>query len=409
MQLRHACCGGPGPRSAGTRCRGGCGSLAVNVLGQRRMLQEPVIGAAHFLIFWSFVFFATSFWWNLARGLLPFLPVPYADDVPWMALPTELFGALALVALAVAAVRRYIFTPRGPGADAGRDDRPEPDRPAAGDVPGGDGARALGAEQPVAWSPWARRSAAPGRPRRRALLGHGLYLGMWWAHMATVLGFLAYLPYSKHVHLLALAVRRVLRVARAAARCRRRRRARRSCEEFTWRQLFNALACAECGRCDRVCPAHASGYRALAEDADPPRQGAGGRAVPGRAAARRRRRRRGGGAAAPSMDAAVGSDESGPARPARPAWTRCPVFNEHIPLIVEMRRHLVAQGEMEDRLQEALMNLARYGNSFGKSARARAEWTQGPRLHGQGRPQGAGRVPLVRRRLRLVRSARAGR
>ncbi|MBZ5625886.1 MAG: hypothetical protein LAQ69_45435, partial [Acidobacteriia bacterium] len=26
---------------------------------------------------------------------------------------------------------------------------------------------------------------------------------MWWVHMVTVLGFLAYLPYSKHLHLLA--------------------------------------------------------------------------------------------------------------------------------------------------------------------------------------------------------------
>jgi Fe-S oxidoreductase len=57
--------------------------------------------------------------------------------------------------------------------------------------------------------------------------------------------------------------------------------------------------------------------------------------------------------------------------------TRCPVFNEHVPLIVEMRRHLVSQGEMEKRLQDVLVNLGRYGNSFGKSARTRAAWTTG--------------------------------
>jgi Fe-S oxidoreductase len=57
--------------------------------------------------------------------------------------------------------------------------------------------------------------------------------------------------------------------------------------------------------------------------------------------------------------------------------TRCPVFNEHVPLVVEMRRHLVSQGEMEKRLQDVLVNLGRYGNSFGKSARTRASWTTG--------------------------------
>jgi Fe-S oxidoreductase len=57
--------------------------------------------------------------------------------------------------------------------------------------------------------------------------------------------------------------------------------------------------------------------------------------------------------------------------------TECPVFNEHIPLIVELRRRLVSQGEVEDRVQTVLMNLGRYGNSFGKSARSRASWTTG--------------------------------
>jgi Fe-S oxidoreductase len=56
---------------------------------------------------------------------------------------------------------------------------------------------------------------------------------------------------------------------------------------------------------------------------------------------------------------------------------RCPVFNEHVPLITEMRRHLVTEGEVEERIQEVLMNLNRYGNSQGKSPRARAKWTKG--------------------------------
>jgi Fe-S oxidoreductase len=37
----------------------------------------------------------------------------------------------------------------------------------------------------------------------------------------------------------------------------------------------------------------------------------------------------------------------------------------------------VSRGELEDRVQEVLKNLGRYGNSFGKSARARASWTTG--------------------------------
>jgi Fe-S oxidoreductase len=54
---------------------------------------------------------------------------------------------------------------------------------------------------------------------------------------------------------------------------------------------------------------------------------------------------------------------------------RCPVFNEHVPVLIEMRRKLVSAGDVEPRLQEAMTRLTRYGNSFGSSPRARAKWT----------------------------------
>ncbi len=54
----------------------------------------------------------------------------------------------------------------------------------------------------------------------------------------------------------------------------------------------------------------------------------------------------------------------------------CPVLIEHIDSIVDMRRYLVIEGEVDAELQDALANLARYGNSFGKSGRARARWSK---------------------------------
>jgi Fe-S oxidoreductase len=55
----------------------------------------------------------------------------------------------------------------------------------------------------------------------------------------------------------------------------------------------------------------------------------------------------------------------------------CPVGIEHVPTIVELRRSLVEEGDMEPALQDALQNIAQKGNSFGKSARQRARWTKG--------------------------------
>jgi Fe-S oxidoreductase len=54
----------------------------------------------------------------------------------------------------------------------------------------------------------------------------------------------------------------------------------------------------------------------------------------------------------------------------------CPVGIEHVPTIVQLRRTLVEEGNMDATLQQALQNLAGQGNSFGKSARMRSRWTK---------------------------------
>ena len=54
----------------------------------------------------------------------------------------------------------------------------------------------------------------------------------------------------------------------------------------------------------------------------------------------------------------------------------CPAFIDHLSTIVDLRRYLVNEGQMDNLLQNALSNLARYGNSFGQSDRLRARWAQ---------------------------------
>ncbi|MGO9097292.1 MAG: (Fe-S)-binding protein [Bryobacteraceae bacterium] len=328
--------------------------FALNVLGQKRMFDEPAIGAAHFLIFWSFVFYAGSFWWNLARALVPVLPIPFADQVAWMAFALELTGVFGLAALAVAAVRRYVFTP--PRLEKSRDAtlilllialvllsslggegftylaHPRSWRPVGAFLAGIFSAAGVGVAQAAALSLW-----------------------MMWLHLVTVLGFLAYLPFSKHGHLL-FAPFGVFFGALQPGLAPASSEGAWKLEEFTWRQLFSGLACAECGRCDRACPAFLSGTplspKTLMHDIKTLVRSKG-------------------------VDFAVTREQVWACLTCAACMHRCPVFNEHLPVLIEMRRHLVAQGEVDPSLQTALMNLTRYGNSFGQSARNRAKWTQG--------------------------------
>lgn len=341
-----------------------------DVFGQRKLLQERVIGFAHFFIFWTFIFFATAFFWNLIKGLVPVLPIPFSDEVTWMTFPMEILAVLGLIGLIAAAIRRYFFTP----VSLSR----------TGDASlvlvlifilmatflGGRGFEWVGEPHNALWSPFG------------ALLGGWLIdsgmmsetasflsLAMWIIHMVTVLAFMAYLPYSKHGHLMfgpfgvfftSLVPGGMPPASLGAGKL----------EDFTWRQLYSGLSCAECGRCDRVCPAFISGSPLspktlihevkemfLREVSNP------GSSV-------------GNGDGKKFVGDVISSDEIWSCTSCMACMDRCPVHNEHIPIIAEMRRHLIIEGQVESGCQDPLLNLGRYGNSFGKSARARAKWTR---------------------------------
>jgi len=343
------------------------GLVVTNVLGQRRLLDEPLIGAAHLVIFWSFVAYATTFFWNLLRGLIPALTIPYPDDVRWVAFCVQALGALGVIALAVAAVRRYLFTPVSL----------ERSWDAAIILCliaivllsslAGAGFRALAATGEESWRPVGSFLAAIfGSLGVIPSQAPNLYLWTWWIHMVTVLGFLAYLPYSKHLHLLAspfsvffasLEPSKMPAASEGASRL----------EEFTWRELFSGLACAECGRCDRACPSFACGeplspkqfihrVKELVLASSESRAAGNGKKF---------------------LGDVVRPEDIWACTTCAACMERCPVFNEHIPLVIEMRRKLVSEGDVQPRLQEAFTNLTRYGNSFGQSERKRAVWTQG--------------------------------
>jgi Fe-S oxidoreductase len=132
-----------------------------------------------------------------------------------------------------------------------------------------------------------------------------------------------------------------------------------SLDDLNWKQVLDAYTCTECGRCTDVCPATAAGSPLA------PRQ-----------------------LILDLRDQLYDREGNGDGRPISDdvLWActtcmacveACPVGIEHVPTIVDLRRELVDQGDMDPLLQKTLQNYAGQGNSYGKSSRMRARWTRG--------------------------------
>ena len=91
-----------------------------------------------------------------------------------------------------------------------------------------------------------------------------------WAHVSIILGFLVYLPYSKHLHIFTAAINVFFGRTRARGRLEPLRFDEDIAEaelrfgagtvaDLTWKQMVDAFSCTECGRCQDVCPAWATG------------------------------------------------------------------------------------------------------------------------------------------------------
>jgi heterodisulfide reductase subunit C len=119
---------------------------------------------------------------------------------------------------------------------------------------------------------------------------HGLHLIErigWWGHIAMVFGFLNYLPYSKHFHILLAfpntwysnldkkgkftnmeSVTAEVKLmmdpnadpyAAAPADAEPQRFGAKDITDLTWKNLLDAYTCTECGRCTSACPANQTG------------------------------------------------------------------------------------------------------------------------------------------------------
>ena len=200
---------------------------------------------------------------------------------------------------------------------------------------------------------------------------------LWWTHVVLLFTFLAYVPHSKHMHIIFAIVNTFFMDLTPSGALKKVDLEKTTTfgvnrvEQLSWRALLDGYACTECGRCTDACPANATGkplnpMRIITNMRDTlDEQGAAilGGKTDGQ----------------PDMFQTVHSKDG--------IWActtcyacvyECPVMNEHVPKIIEMRRHLVLnQGEMPAETMEAMRKIEQNFNPWGIGWDQRGKWAEG--------------------------------
>jgi len=344
---------------------------ATIVLGQRKLLQRLGPGLAHAFIFWGFLVLLPTILIALIGAVDKRSTLPWLGHQGWYALLQDIFAVLVLVGVLSALWIRKVQRPRRfEGSHLGEADL----------------ILALIAtiattlllwhacrialalnEWPRAWSPVSNAlSHLFGRDEATRVLERVLV----WAHVLTILAFLAYLPRSKHLHIFTAAVN--VWFGRTAHRGRLEplrfddpdvpedelRFGAGTAADLNFKELLDTFSCTECGRCQDACPAWATG-KVLSPKL----------VIMG------------------LRDQVLAQDPSAlvpQAVPEESVWDcvtcgacvqACPVSIEHIDHIVDLRRHLVmVESSFPAEAEPMLRDVERASNPWGKAQSERADW-----------------------------------
>ena len=205
----------------------------------------------------------------------------------------------------------------------------------------------------------------------------------WWLHGLIVLSFLNYLPYSKHMHILTAIPNCYARSFEYPATVPREEFKPGAqfgvsvVDEFSWKDLLDFTACTECGRCNQNCPATSTGKplnpRLLVHDGKVNLLTNGPKLLQGNRSAN----------LLPLIgttdehEGTVGEDALWACTTCGACMTNCPVFIEHVPKIIKMRRHLVEnEARFPHELSVFFESVEQRSNPWGITPGDRAKWAR---------------------------------
>ncbi len=254
-------------------------ALVTTLTQSRTFRKRPVVSFFHSFIFYGFTFYLLV---NLVDAIDGYVPLSFASlglAGNMYVLFADVLSALVLVGVVALVLRRFLLPSR---RDFTFNERTLLHKDVKQRYITFDsifvssfilfhvGSRAIGAaaklaiEGPDRFAPFASLLSHLFNPHHAAAWRD---LGYWGA-LGSVLAFLVYFPYSKHVHIFIASgkyfVRRqvssgVLPAVELDMEAESPKLGAKSLEDLAWPRLLDAYACIQCNRCQDVCPATATG------------------------------------------------------------------------------------------------------------------------------------------------------
>jgi Fe-S oxidoreductase len=389
----------------------------INVLGQRKLLKDSKSGPMHVVMFYGFLILQFGAIELIFKGFFKGFGYPIGESHKYFSLLQEITTFLVLLATLYAYYRRYVEKLK-------RLKR---------------GFKAglvilflsvlmfsilmslsfehiwLG-ESGSVFAPFSSLIAYGLRGMSPAAAGVFFYI-FWWLHLITLLSFMVYVPQSKHAHLLFAPINVYLRDTKPVGKLTsidfddetQETFGVGKIEDFRQNQLIDLYACVECGRCTNMCPASGTGKTlspmdlivklrnhltekgavvtsrtpwmpatafkgTIANQLAAKAASASGSALDEMAAA----------VETPNFEYSVNligdvitEEELWACTTCRNCEDQCPVANEHVEKIIDMRRYLVmTEGSMPSEASRYFQNIERQSNPWGINRKERIKWRE---------------------------------
>lgn len=371
-------------------------ALATTLTQSRTFRQRPVVGIFHSFVFYGFIFYLLV---NLLDAVDGFVPLSFSSlglAGHLYTLAADLLSVLVFLSVVALVLRRFLLPGR---FDFRFNERTllHPDVRQnyitldsvvvsafilfhVGSRAVGAGAKLAG-EGPDRFAPFATLLSHLFTPQ------HALAWRLfgYWGALGSVLAFLSYFPYSKHIHIFMAPAKYLFArpvpsgvlpavdLGVEADFPDSPKLGAHKLEDLAWPRLLDAYACIQCNRCQDVCPATATG-----KSLSPSALEINKRMELNEIGRRLPAFEQGAPSPHPLLSFALSPEAAWACTTCGACLDVCPVGDEPMLDIVDIRRQQVMiEGEFPAPLQSAFRGMERAKNPWGISHEKRLDWAEG--------------------------------